>query len=375
MTGKYCFFMITKPALNNKQKNVTDAFSADDFEKIFENQNSDCTLESVSKKDAIWDSHRRNTEIVEQLYSINPEYAKYAERLSNCSNFLFFGHADQQLKLKKSSFCRVRYCPVCQWRKSLKWKVMMHDALLDLLPQYPNHRFIFLTLTVKNPPIGELKNTLQFMNNAWKKLTKRKEFGVVDGWVRTIEVTRDTKNPNTHAHPHFHCLLMVKPSYFKKNYIKQMEWVRLWADCLNVDYLPSVNIQTIKPKNKNSDSYRSSIAETLKYSIKPDEIFRGILNASPSDAKKAIEWFFELTKQTHKMRFVATGGLFKNALKAEEQMTDDDLVVTGNDDDPSDNSDNEIARKRVCFAYKKSVQKYTHRPDLDYRDRPKNHLT
>ena len=44
------------------------------------------------------------------------------------------------------------------------------------------------------------------------------------------------------AHPHFHALLLVKPSYFTINYIKQGDWVEMWAKALRADYLPSVNV-------------------------------------------------------------------------------------------------------------------------------------
>ena len=40
------------------------------------------------------------------------------------------------------------------------------------------------------------------------------------------------------AHPHYHALLLVKPSYFTKNYIKQSEWVEMWQKALRADYAP-----------------------------------------------------------------------------------------------------------------------------------------
>ena len=70
---------------------------------------------------------------------------------------------------------------------------MMYQKYDELRSQYPNHRFLMLTLTLENPPIGALRETLQHMNKAWQRLIKRKEFGSVDGWIRTTEVTRDDK--------------------------------------------------------------------------------------------------------------------------------------------------------------------------------------
>ena len=73
------------------------------------------------------------------------------------------------------------------------------------------------------------------MNKSWHRLVKRKEFMAgVEGWIRTTEITRpkDPKDKNkknkricpvtgnTHAHPHFHVLLMVKSSYFTRHYVK-----------------------------------------------------------------------------------------------------------------------------------------------------------
>ena len=48
------------------------------------------------------------------------------------------------------------------------------------------------------------------------------------------------------AHPHFHALLLVASSYFTINYIKQGDWVEMWAKALRADYLPSVNVKAVK---------------------------------------------------------------------------------------------------------------------------------
>ena len=70
-------------------------------------------------------------------------------------------------------------------------------------------------------------------------------------------------------------ILMVKPSYFTHNYIKQMDWR---GDVLKVDYLPNVDIRVIKKKGKQKgeeitdDDIKSGIVETLKYAVKPADI-------------------------------------------------------------------------------------------------------
>ena len=81
---------------------------------------------------------------------------------------------------------------------------------------------------------------------------------------------------------------------------------------------------------------RGAIAETLKYAVKPDDIMHD------AEDPKAREWFYELTRQTHKLRFVATGGLLKNAFKADNELTDDDLIRTGNDDETEETDERRL---------------------------------
>ena len=72
-----------------------------------------------------------------------------------------------------------------------------------------------LTLTVKNPPVTELRDTLKHMNDSWQRLIQTKRFkSGVAGFLRTTEVTRGN-DADMMAHPHFHALLLVKPSYFR----------------------------------------------------------------------------------------------------------------------------------------------------------------
>ena len=53
------------------------------------------------------------------------------------------------------------------------------------------------------------------------------------------------------------------------------------------------------------------------------------------------EWFLELTRQTHKRRFVATGGALKDVLKL-DQETDADMVI-GDDISEGDDDGSRIA--------------------------------
>lgn len=326
------------------------------FEYIYDNhppQDVDLPLAIVSERDSVWDTHRNDTAAVGDIYAQCDEFERYSERISDCSGYLLFGIGESGLVLKQANFCRVRYCSMCQWRKSLYWKAMMYQKYEQLRKEYPKHRFLMLTLTLENPLITELRLTLQHMNKSWQRLIKRKEFvSVVDGWIRTTEVTRDQERPNTHAHPHFHCLLMVKPSYFGKGYLKQMDWVRLWASVLQVNYLPNVDIRVVKSKGKAKgepvidDDIKSGVVETLKYAVKPADIMGDGSQASN-------EWFYELTRQTHKLRFVATGGALKDILK--DDVGDKEMIAPVGNDEQTD-------KRRLNFTYYKRKRSYIYNP-------------
>ena len=326
-------------------------------QKVKNNQkviNSDC-LSDYSPQDKPWDNHRSNADDVGFIYAGAQEFERYAQRIDGCSGLLRFGWSDNEngesrLALKEAHFCRVRYCPVCQWRRSLMWQARFYQSLPSLVESYPKARWLFLTLTVKNCPVSELRETLQSMNKAWQRLIKRKEFKPVTGWIRTTEVTRGSDGT---AHPHFHVLLMVPPSWFTRDYVKKMRWVELWQESMKLDYLPSVDIRTVKPKvpkegqlalDATAQALQGAVAETLKYSTKADDMIGD------------EDWFLELTRQTHKLRFIATGGALKNVLRVDEE-TDKDLVL-GSDSEDDDGT-------RLAFGWQQVAKQYKRAPKAD----------
>jgi plasmid rolling circle replication initiator protein Rep len=279
-------------------------------------------LSELSPADKPWDSHRASADVIQGLYK-QADFDRYSERIEDCSKWLGFSlkasdQGELKLKLKDARFCRVRHCPVCQWRRSLMWRARFFKVLPKLQEQYPTGRWIFLTLTVRNCPLPELRETLAWMNKGWKRLSERKEFPAL-GWIKSVEVTRNPDDGS--AHPHFHCLMLVPSSYFSHGYISQAKWRELWQSCLKVDYLPVVNVKAVKGSSTANSNGSTDIAsgmakavcETLKYSVKEDDLL-----ADP-------EWLVELTRQLHKTRAVALGGVLKEHLSEDEP---EDLINT-----------------------------------------------
>jgi plasmid rolling circle replication initiator protein Rep len=295
-------------------------------------------LSDLSDRDAVWDKHRANADIVEKYYA-DSEFTKYSERITDCSQFLDFRlvpNADDgvyKLKLSSARFCHVRHCTICQWRKSLMWKAKAYKILPKVLIDYPKIRWVFLTLTVRNCEITNLRDTLVWMNKAFKRLSELKDFPSV-GYIKTTEVTRG-KNPVGSAHPHFHILMMVKPSYFSHGYISQAKWVELWQKSLRVDYKPILDVQALKPQ----DSLIGLLVEVIKYSVKE------------SDITSDREWFLELTRQLHRTKSIAVGGVLREYLRELEEEPED---LIGKDDE----GEELIDEGHLYFGWRRKEKKY-----------------
>lgn len=265
------------------------------------------------------------------------------------------------------------------------WTARFLRATPLILRDYPTARFIFLTLTVRNCDMSELRSTLDQMGKAWKRMIERKAFPAI-GFARSTEVTRNwdvhykgvyqgrmggktldkwrkdhkgykaselTLRATTEVHPHFHALLMVNPGYFDgKNYLSHQDWVELWQSCLRVDYTPIVNIKAVKPNKRwvtdnpgdlpAEQLLAGAIVETFKYSTKPADLLG-------QGTEVDQQWLLNLTAQLENTRAVALGGVFKNYLSEAEP---EDLVGEGEDSDG-------ISASSVYFGWREMVQRYT----------------
>lgn len=313
-----------------------------------------------NKKDKSWDSHKSSCDDISQMLkgSSKEAHQKQSKRIDECSQSLEFGWVlvstvtgELKLRLKHAWFCRVRYCPICQWRRALMWVSRFFDAFPRIYAAHPEMRYIMLTLTVKNCSITELRSTVNQMSKAWERLTKRKSFPAL-GFVRSLEVTRGKDGS---AHPHFHILLAVPPSYFGKNYLSKDKWAALWQDAMRLDYKPVCDVRIVKekpnkgqiveglPTESTSDPMKalmSAITETIKYTTKP------------SDMVKEKAWLLTMVDQMRNVRAVALGGIFKQFLS--ETETEQDLI-TASETDIEKAVTNEGG---VYFGWREKVKKY-----------------
>lgn len=320
-------------------------------------------LSEVSSRDALWDKHKLYAEQVSELYRLS-DYGNYSDRIRFCAQYLEFQLTVLgTLKLKSARFCRIRHCPICQWRRSLMWKARAYQGLPRVIALYPKHRWIFLTLTVRNCEINDLRKTVDYMNESFARMTKLAAW-VGDGWIKSLEVTAvydcydkgeylgrhgttwvsDWQRLNKRklrleitdmAHPHFHVLLMVPGGYFGgRKYMNQQEWIQLWKRSLRVDYDPSVRVNAVK---QTADPLKL-IPEIMKYQTKESDLV--------SDAN----WLTSLTEQMHKVRSIALGGVLREHLRELEDEPED---LIGSGDEPE-----AVTDVVLFFGWRRDFKKY-----------------
>lgn len=251
--------------------------------------------------------------------------------LENCGSFLKFAETpDGKRKLVDANFCRLRLCPMCNWRRSLKMFCQVSEVTNLILSEKPTVRFLFVTLTIKNVDGENLQKTMDAMNDAFKKfVNKNHKISYSEtlknsllGYMKAFEVTYNSRENN--FHPHIHCLFEVKAEYFSgRNYIKQSEWREMWKKAMKLEYLPLVNVKVIKK------STSKAVAELAKYPTKIENLTK-LKNES-----QAVDALITLKNSLHGRRLLTFGGDFKEyrrRLKLDD-VENGDLIHTSEENE------------------------------------------
>lgn len=227
-----------------------------------------------------WEAKKRQSinfakHLFGRSFSVGASEAPTLKRMSTnimfCSNYLTENRRGKLM----GSLCRVRLCPTCEWRKSLKR--MSRIFQLCEMPEFLKYRAIFVTLTVKNVGSNELPSSISHLSKSFSNLMK--SFEPAGGYMRTIEVTqgagfitnRQTGNGvSVECHPHIHAIVLVRQSYFKKRYWSKSRWISEWRDAAGLDYDPSVYVRACGGSRGN-DPARDlrEVTKSLAYSVKP----------------------------------------------------------------------------------------------------------
>ena len=250
-------------------------------------------------------------------------FTQRAKKLQECGTRLTFkecpkGHKESN-KLTYANFCRLRLCPMCQWRKTLF--IFQHFLKVAHKVQENNFncQFIFITLTGKNVSANNLNNEIDRYLKSFAKWLKYKTIKLaILGTFRTLEITYNEKE-NT-FHPHLHIIGIVKKNYFSKNYISQETLGKTWRKAFKADYTPVVDIRKIRKRDKNKTTIEEELRKTSQTSYDTAlaaaaaEVAKYNVKIKPLLTEKNSAQIIEtLDLAMQNRRFIAYTGIFKNA--------------------------------------------------------------
>ena len=337
------------------------------IDKIFgEKSDTSVTLEIVTRTGEIledvsrtgrkrpWKEHKMGSMQLAELFRAAEKYGHSLPEtrlrdLEECADVLWFlQDAEGKRRLKSANFCRVRVCPMCNWRRSLKLFSQV-SAITDAILAEKKARFIFVTLTVQNVRGDVLQETIDELNRAFKYIVdKHQTFAPAKklkenllGYMKAEEITYNADRDD--FHPHIHAILEVRPSYFRGDgYIKQKDWTAMWRAALGVDYDPLVDVRNIK------GGTAKAVAEVAKYPVKMDNILK------IADKDKAAKALTQLYSAIFKRRLVTFGGDFREY----RRRLDLDDVETGDLTHVEAESKTFNAVAQVLFKWRVSTGAY-----------------
>lgn len=344
---------------------------------------------SSTGKERPWRELKIKNEEVEKCYrriaekSVTEYWTNKADRLHACGlkirGSVYKGGVK---RVKHAESCRVRLCPLCTWRRSIKIQTHMRK-ILEAMQAEREYEYLLVTFTIPNVTGEELPETLDSMMKSWNRLSGYKDFKkAVKGWYRGLEIshnvekykvkyikTKEGKKKKIHIvdengnyidnpffdtyHPHFHCIFAVNKSYFKKNdYIKRDEWLKMWQKAMKDESITQVDVRKVKPKGNNEggtfgDMIITAICETAKYAVKSADY------VLPWDWELSCKSIEVLDNAIANRRLVAFGGLMKEwhrKLNLDDEI-DGNLVEEGE-------TPNEEEIRTFCATWLTGFQQY-----------------
>lgn len=327
------------------------------------------TLKDVSKsgKDRRWRERKiSNRQLAKQLYNCwvmkmrelgydeddlppyDPEdpdcwLFKKSIKATGCADVLtFLKSNDGSLKLYQAWFCKDRLCPICNWRRAMKFSTQVGLILNEFKRRKVKGRPIFATFTMRNVKADEISESFSKFARSFKKLRQYKE--VAKSLVGAIRASEITYNPDSDDYnTHIHCLLWMKPRYFTADYIPQARWTELWKRAAKLDYTPVVNVKAVKPKKPTESDPTglfSAVLEVSKYPVKPHafkDLVDPMLYETEDEKRTRLKRIEALEKGLYRKRLISFFGLFKT-IRAElslDDPEDGDLVdMDGNESEP-----------------------------------------
>lgn len=215
--------------------------------------------------------------------------------VENCGTFLMFKkYSDLQhtTKLDKANFCKNALCPLCSWRRALKYSYIT-DKAIKTTKKYLYHLVLAVpnTLAIDKGVLMNLKSkAVYFLKNYLK----------ISSYISNLEITKSDKG----FHPHLHIV------FESDDFIKvDSAYVRLMSSCWK------------RCVNKFDDEYEGYTFYLQGVKKDDDGLCRELTKyAFKSDVKVTDADLSLLASSLHGVRRMSSGGNFKKALSAAKRM-------------------------------------------------------
>lgn len=240
----------------------------------------------------IWDRIKHENLVLSQRLKNKNE--AYARRLENCCDLLKFKRCPNgYLNLSRVRFCRVRGCPICEWRRSNQIATRVYQAAKTITKTNPAHRYVLISLPMLPCSAQNLPDALSQLDLGYRRLSKLKAW-IADGCLRFLNISFW----NDLVLIKLDCLCLMPSSYFGKKYLSQADWSDLWQQCLRLPAMQEVETKNLNKLAENYVAYKAkNLSQKLDLTLCSENILVDVIDA------------------LHKHRLFSACGLFKNFLK------------------------------------------------------------
>ena len=299
------------------------------------------TVPGIENRINKWTEHKVESQrVARKMWYINQGRA---ERMSNCADILQYNYCSDcgTFEIKKANLCRDRFCPTCNWRLSLQRYAQMQMVMEKFVERYPDTRFSFVTLTVKNCTGSNLSSTMAAMSKSWNDMLHMKEYrdGSVLGYARSVEVTFNKQTKE--FHPHYHVIVAWEKE--DRSAILTDNWIR-YARLMGLEANTKAQCSSTINYGDEGAGMAAAICETFKYAVKSKQL----------DEMPLAE-FRQLVAEIGGKRLVSFGGIFKKIAKeigAEmETVKEEDIKVCRNC--------GSVSLDKIIYKWSFGTQKYT----------------
>jgi plasmid rolling circle replication initiator protein Rep len=184
-------------------------------------------------------------------------------------------------RLMGTWFCRIRGCPVCEWRKWMVHSLDLKEVLEVFLTRHgykfdesgKDAPFLFFTVTMENVPKSGLRSAIEKLANGARFLSNKvfdrytpdqyPDWKFVHGMFRKVEITYNEKEDT--YHPHMHYILAIDVErYYRGGYFKSHgKYSDIWK---RISGFSIVDIRAVK-------DIQGGVLEIAKYATKSTDFF------------------------------------------------------------------------------------------------------